>query len=242
MQRPIGILPRLAAVSGALLLIPATTVQRMRAEAKNASLLTLALAAVLALLAADCTPSTSVVTSWQDRSYRSGSLKKPLVVAVANKRLVRIELEDELARGLRGIGVDAVPSHTMFFEKELTEATIKDRLPSTDRDSVMVTHLVDVKRETAVIPEQTYYVGPEDYPRLSQRWGTYYTHTYDVVTSPEYTYEAKRFVLQTNLYSAANEKLVWSAVTESAAVDSLDEAMGSFAGIIVKEVEKNRLF
>jgi len=204
---------------------------------------TLVLVGMLAPIAA-CTPSTALVTSWHDASYRSGALRKPLVLAVANKGVVRVKLEDALTRGLRGIGVDAVASYTLFPEKDLTAATIKDRLPSTDRDSVMVTRLVDVKRETVVVPAETevYPLGVGGYPAYASRWDTYYTQSYSVVSSPGYTYETKKYVLQTNLYEAASEKLVWTAVTESEEPTSLDDAIGSFVGVIVKDVEKNRLF
>lgn len=195
-----------------------------------------------------CTSSTTLVTSWHDQSYRSGALRKPLVLAVANKGVVRVKLEDALARGLRGIGVDAVASYTMFPQKDLTADTIKDKLPTTDRDSVMVTRLVDVKRETVVVPAETevYPLGvggyPAYYPAYASRWDTYYTQSYSVVSAPGYTYETKKYVLQTNLYEAVSEKLVWTAVTESEEPSSLDDAIGSFVGVIVKDVEKNRLF
>jgi len=199
-------------------------------------LLTLVLGGLVAA-AVHCTSSTGLVNSWHDATYRSGSLKKPLVVAVANSGVTRIKIEDGLVHGLRGIGVDAVASYTMFPQKELTAETIKDRLPTTDRDSVMVTHLVDVKLETLMVPAHT-----EVYPAYADRWGTYYTHSYTVVTAPEYVAQAKTYVLQTKLWDAASERLVWTAVTESPADASLDSAIQGFADVIVKDVEKNGLF
>jgi hypothetical protein len=190
--------------------------------------------------AAHCTSSTSVVSSWHDQGYRSGSLHKPLVVAAASTPVVRVKIEDSLVRELRGIGVDAVASHAIFPQSELTAAIIKDKLPSTDRDSVMVTHLVDVKHEVVVVPEQTEVYG--GYPAYADRWGTYYAHSYTVVTSPAYAYETKKYILQTNLYDAADEKLVWTVVTESQEPASLDDAIAAFAGVVVKNVEQNRLF
>ncbi len=191
-----------------------------------------------------CTPSTSLVTSWHDPSYRSGALRKPLVVALANRQLVRLKLEDELVRGLRGAGVDAVAGHTLFAQPQLDVATLRDKLPSTDRDSVMVTHLVDVRTETVVVPGEAelYPMPPPDYPRFDS-WGNDYAYSYGVVTSPGYTYETnKKYILQTNLDDGKSEKLVWTAVTESQEPTDLDPAIVSFANVIVKDVQKNRLF
>jgi len=205
-------------------------------------LLTLVLAGLLAPVV-HCTSSTALVSSWHDSSYRSGSLRRPLVVAVADKHLVRVKLEDQLARGLRGAGIDAVASYTMFPQKELLAETIKDRLPSTDRDSVMITHLVDVKVENVVVSGDTevYPMAAADYPRYGT-WGTYYTYSYGVVTSPSYTFETKKYVLQTKLYDAATEKPVWTATTQSEEPTSLDSAIDAFVGVIVKDVQQNRLF
>ncbi len=195
-------------------------------------------------LVASCTPSTSLVSSWHDSSYQRGSLKRPLVVAAANQQIVRMKIEDELVKGLRAIGVDAASSHAMFPQPELSAATIRDRLPTTDRDSVMVTHLVDVRAETVVVPDQAelYPTAPPAYPRY-ESWANDYAYSYGVVTSAAYTYETNRkYVLQTNLYDAASEKLVWTAVTESEEPTDLDAAIESFAGVIVKNVQKNGLF
>jgi len=207
-------------------------------------LLTLVLVGLLAP-AVHCTSSTALVSSWHDSSYRSGSLRRPLVVAVANKHLVRVKLEDQLARGLRGVGVDAVASYTMFPQKELLAETIKDRLPSTDRDSVMITHLVDVKLETVSLPAPADYsmtAAGYPYPGYTDRWGTYYSQSYGYVSSPSYTYASKKYVLQTKLYDAATDRLVWTVVTQSEESPTLDSAIDDFVGVIVKDVQQNRLF
>ncbi len=202
-----------------------------------------ALGAVLALVVS-CTSSTSLVRSWHDDSYKSGSLRKPLVVAVASQPMIRLKIEDELVRGLRGIGIDAVASHSSFAERDLTVDVLREKLPSSDRDSVMVTHLVDVKLETVVVPEQTETYGSPavDYPRYADNWPAYYSHSYSVVTSPSYAYQTKKYVLETTLYDVKTEKRVWSAVTRSNEPESLDEAVETFANVIVKDVQKTRMF
>jgi hypothetical protein len=196
------------------------------------------------LLLAGCS-STRVVTSWHDESYRSGVFKKPLVLALAKKEIIRAKLEDEFVRELRARGVDAVQSYKMFPEQEDLKAdTIKEKLPGTDRDSIMVTHLVDVKKETVYVPERTevYPTGFYARPGYYGRFGTYYSQSYNVVTSPGYSYESKVYVLETNLYEAATEKLVWTVVTESEQSESVDDALKEFVGIVMKDIEKNKVF
>ena len=186
--------------------------------------------------------STTVMSSWHDPTYASGSLKRPLVVALANRPAVRVKLEDGLVSALREVGVDAAASYRMFPEAEPTAGAIADKLPTTDRDSLLITHLVDVKTETyeVALPNQTY-------PAYSDRWGTYYGRSYTVVGSPtmyqDYeTYDVRKYVLRTNLYDAKSEKLVWTVLTQSDEPTSFDTAVRSFAGVVVKTAEKDRVF
>jgi hypothetical protein len=197
------------------------------------SVLLLALVGLPAAFAACATSSTTLLGSWRSPSYTSGSLHGPLVVAVADRSRVRVRLEDELVLALRGIGVDALSSHTVFPARVPTVAEIKDELPSTHRDSVMVTHLVDVKLETVVVPGGP--VGPD------QDWATYYMDRYNVVRTPDYTYTRKTLELETSLYDAATNQIVWRAVTESEQPSSLDDALASFARVVVADVQKNRV-
>ncbi len=200
----------------------------------------LALAGSLWLLG--CTSTTSVLRSWRDPSYANGSLRKPLIVAIARPK-IRFQLEDELAYGLRSVGVDAIPSHELFPERQLTIEMVRERLTTTDRDSMMVTHLVDVKVEKIDVPGDTeaYPLAAGDYPRYGN-WGTYYTYVNGVVSSPGYTYESKKYVLQTNLYSLKDEKLVWTAMTESEEPASLEPAVRSFSEVVVNNLLKSGVF
>ncbi len=196
------------------------------------------LAIVGALAIASCTSTTTVAGSWRDPSFPGGTLRRPLVVAIANRPVLRLELEDELVYALQRAGVDALASHAIFPERELNVTIVRDRLAQTDRDSMMVTHLVDVKRETVVVPgEAEAYSMVAPYPRYGT-WGAYYTSTYGIVSSPGYTYESKRYVLQTNLYSLANQRLVWTVVTESEEPTSLDPAIRNFAEVVVNDLER----
>ncbi len=189
--------------------------------------------AVFSLVA--CTSSTAVVRTWHAPSYARRALQRPLVVAVANKPIVRDKIEDALVAALREAHFDAVASHSLLSDRELTPDALKAKLPA-DRDSVLVTHLVDVKTETVVVPEQSYAAMPLDYPRAADHWVDYYAHSYQVVTSPSYSYETKKYVLETNLYDAKTDTRVWSVVTESEEPSSLDSAVEQFASAIVKEL------
>lgn len=196
------------------------------------------------LLLSGCS-STRIVTSWHDETVPNGTIRKPLVMALAKKQVIRAKLEDELVRELRASGVDALQSYRDF--PDLSAATpdnIKARLAGLDRDSVLVTHLVDVKKETVNVPAQTtvYPAGGYTVPVHYSRFDSYYVQSYNVVSSPAYSYESKIYSLETNLYDAKNEKLVWTAATETEDPSSVDSAINDIVKVVMKNIKQSRLF
>jgi len=186
--------------------------------------------------------STRLVTSWRDASFQGGQLRKPLVMAIVQKQIIRAKLEDEFVSQLRTMGVEAVQSYKFFPDQQgLDHDTIRARFPETGCDSVLVTRLVDVKKETAYVPgstQVTSYGGPGYY----DNFGSYYANSYTVVSTPGYTYDYKVYTLETNLYEARDEKLVWTAVTETEEPASVDAALKEFAVIVTGNMKKNNLF
>jgi hypothetical protein len=189
--------------------------------------------------------STRVTASWSDEAYRSGRFSKPLVLAIAQKQIVRSKAEDGFVQELRAIGVDAVQSYKLFpGMDELRPDLIKAKLSGTDRDSILVTHLVDVKNETVYVQGRTDvyatgggYGGPAHY----NSFGSYYNQSYSVVSSPAYNYEYKVFVMETNLYDAATDKLAWTVMTETDEPESIDAAVREFVKIVMKDLRKSQV-
>jgi hypothetical protein len=189
--------------------------------------------------------STRLVSSWHDEAVPGGTFKKPLVLAIINKEAIRGKLEDQFVRELRAIGVEGLQSYRIFTDlKGVTNSTIIDRLPDLGLDCALVVRLVDVKKETVIVPSETTiypaggYAGPGHY----NRFGTYYAYGYSVVSSPAYSYESKTYSLETNLYDARNEKLVWSAATETDNPSSIDAAVEDFVKVVMKNIAQSKLF
>lgn len=192
--------------------------------------------------------STRLVTSWHDPSLGTREAGKVLVIALAQQDTLRRKIEDEFVRQLTAQGADAEQSYRIFAdEKLITAEAVKAKLPETGKNSVLVTHLVDIKRETIYVPATT-EVYPNDRLQISisrrplyyNRFDSYYAHSYAVVSKPGYSYDRKLYVLETNLY-AASDKLLWTAVTESKEPASLDTAIRDFVGVITTDMKHNSL-
>ena len=192
----------------------------------------------LAALVTDCGGTTTLVRSWRDPSYPSGSLHRPLVVAVANRHELRVRLEDDLVLGMRRLGVEGISSHTLVRDQDLTVAAIKEKLAASERDSVIVTHLLDVQREKVSVASEP---AGGAYPAYNDRWGEYYVKTFNAVAEPGYTFERRSYVLETKLYDAKTEKVVWSAVTKTEEPASVNAAIQGLVGVLVDDLNKSRV-
>ena len=189
--------------------------------------------------------STRLVSSWNDEAVPGGTFKKPLVLAISNKEAIRGKLEDKFVRELRAIGVEGLQSYRIFTDlKGVNHTTILNRLPDLGLDCALVVHLVDLKKETVIVPGQTnlYPTGAYTMPGHYNSFGTYYAQSYNAVNSPAYSYESKIYTLETNLYDARNGKLVWSAATETMNPSSIDAAVEDFVKVVMKNIAHNKLF
>jgi hypothetical protein len=131
------------------------------------------------------------------------------------------------------MGVDAIQSYKTFPELNgLKIDKIRAHLKETGLDSVLVTRLVDTKKETGYVPATS-----------TTDFGSYYTGSYTTTYSPGYTYDYKVFTLESKLYKAQDEKLIWTAVTEAEEPpDSIDDSLKAFAEIVTNDLKKKNVF
>lgn len=184
--------------------------------------------------------TTTLLTSWNDSTVKSYTLKKPLVIAIVRTPLVRKRLEGEFVQSFKKIGIDAVPSYTAFEDFEaLKPELVKAKLPSLGCDSMLVIRLLDVKQETVHVPARTdVYARPAYYGS----YGGYYANSYSVVSSPAYNYVEKVYVAETNIYDAIEGKLIWTGATETEDTSSIDSAIADFTRVLMKDIRAKSIF
>jgi hypothetical protein len=184
--------------------------------------------------------TTTLLTSWSDSSAKQYSLKKPLVVSIVQKPLIRKKLEDGFVQRFREIGIEAVPSYTVFENiSALAPDPLKGRLPSLGCDSILVVRLLDVKQETVHVPARTdVYGGPAYYGS----YGGYYSRSVSVVSTPAYNYVEKVYLAETNIYDAVEGKLVWTGATETEDTASIDKAITEFTQLLMKDIRAKAIF
>jgi len=199
---------------------------------------------ILGMLTLSGCAASRLVTSWRDDSFKSGQIKRPMVLAVSEKQIIRARLEDEFVINLRGMGIEAIQSYKYLPDLKGVKAdTVKAKLLEIGRDSVLVTRLVDTKKESVYMPGTTTYTSAYNSSSY-HNFNGYYSNSMVATTTPGYTIDYKVYTLESNLYAAQNDKLVWSAVTSTNTddTDSVDSTLKNLAEIISKDLKNKHLF
>jgi len=164
---------------------------------------------------------------WKDDTYQGGPLKKVLVIGVTKKPQIRIYFEEELAGQLRAAETDAVPSYTVMPQDVLPEKdAIIGLIDKLKIDSLLITRFVDIK------DVGTYETMPTTVNR------GYYGYYMESARTESLGYN---IVLETRIFEAKNEKLIWSGLSETILEGDVENSIDSLIPAIVNNLLENKL-
>ena len=166
----------------------------------------------VAILLSSCA-STSLTNAWHDQSYSgTNSLDDVLVIAVTEEETSRRLYEDGFVAKLAESGVRGVPSYSLqISDIEPTKQAVQTAVAMANARFVLITRHLTTDKKQHYSPPQPLYVDPY-YSRVH----SYYPMAYrEVRYSPGYTYTVTTVSIESNLYDAQTEKLIWSAQSKS---------------------------
>ncbi|MGA9665409.1 MAG: hypothetical protein WBQ69_03045 [Gallionella sp.] len=188
-----------------------------------------------AILVTACA-TTQLTSVWKDPSYQTRPAKV-MVIGLAKRPEFRRLFEDEFVQQLKARGTDAIASYTVLADKQQNDqAAIAAKVKELGVDSILLTRLVDRKTVQFYVPG-TVYAPPPYYGS----WPAYYGNGYSTIYSPGYIAEDQYAVIETNLYDAASEKLVWSATSETLMGDSNRNLIIAYIEVMVKAMSYDKL-
>jgi hypothetical protein len=203
---------------------------------KHRSVWRLALLFVAVSFVASCA-TTRISHVWKDESF-NGKLGNVLVIAVAERPIMRSFAENAFVEQLQARGVSATASSkVMPSDKMLDRAAIVETIREHKLDFVLVTRVAG-KEEIEKTYEGGVYVVPTAY---YSGWYGFYTDSFAVVSVPGSAYDQEIFSLVTNVYDARNEKLVWSAISKTMVENGKEKVVEPFVATIVKRLADSRL-
>ncbi len=191
--------------------------------------------ALIAMLVTACA-TTQLNSVWKDQSYQARP-HKIMVIGVAKNPVNRRIFEDEFVRQLNAHGTEAIASYTVLPDRqEGDHAVIAAKLAQLGADTVLITRMVSKKTVKFYVPGTAYYPPP-----YYGRWPDYYGLGYEAMYTPGYMAEEEFAIIETNLYEARNDKLVWAALSETGMNGPDQNRIKSYIGIMVKTMAEHRL-
>ena len=182
--------------------------------------------------------STTVKNVWRDASYQ-GKLNNVFVIGVIKTPGVKRFFEDEFVAQLKARGTDAIASYTVLpSDTDIDQEELSAKIKELGADGVLITRLVDRKTVETYVPGTAQYVPPTSY---YGGWHSHYRRSYDVIYERGYTVQDEVLVVETNLYEASTEKLVWSAISETFREGSDNKLIRSFIKIMIEDLSKQHL-
>lgn len=196
------------------------------------------LAATILAITIGCA-NVTLVDSWRDPGFTARRYEKLLVVNVSGKAERRQVFEDIIAAELRQRGVAAVASHTFTATKgRASQEEIQEAVKRAGSDAILTTRLVRLVKHTEVYPGTPpagcYFPGYyRAYPYPYDFYGYYGCA---IPYEPGSVRTLEEAVLETNLYDAATNRMIWSATTSSYDSQSPQSDAKELAGTIIAEL------
>jgi len=199
------------------------------------------LIAVLALTS--CGSNTSIVNSWRDPKITVAQehFKKVLVVVLVKDEASRRVAENRIAASNE---IFKTSYQYLDASSQITKEQKLKILQDENFDGVISMRLVSTDKETNYVPG-TYtgmyyggfdgmYTGMYGYG-FGNWYGMYSPNFYD----PGYYQETTSYMVETNIFSLKENKLIWTGTTKSDYVTDLGQTVDAIMQAVVKEMRKD---
>jgi hypothetical protein len=180
---------------------------------------------ILIVLMASCAPSTQLQKSWVDPSVNKATVKpfQKILVLVAFKDDASNRIaEDKIVAQIKK--AVAVPAYSYLKPSDTNQKEVEERLKKDGFDAVILMRLKAVSQSTSYTPGTAY--------------GGWYGVRYG---SPGYVSVDKTFIVETNIYSLAEGKLLWSGTTSTLNPTKLDKTMNEIISTVKYDLQRKGL-
>ena len=188
----------------------------------------------LAAALAACTTSKPTL-EWRDQSYSGGPFDNILIVGIANQVTARRTFENTFVDRLAEDKINATASFALMpAETRPSTESIKAIISDIKFDAILVTHMVGVK--------ETENYHPGIYLMDTNRgFYDYYDYVGGYVYEPGYYTKNKLVKLETNLYEAKTEQIVWSMQSETMNPNSDKDLIDAKIKTVIKRLKEQKL-
>ena len=203
------------------------------------------------LLLTACASRTTIQSRWLDDAYAGPPLDRVAVVALFDTRAESLSFETSAAEYLATQGVEIVPGHSLLRAGDtqmLDEHDVRSRIAATDVDGLLIFRLiaVDERREYQVptpylqnVPPEIATEDPSSWyysPNRNSSFYWYWRSSADVTAAPGYWIEQSFVVAETALFDNRNDRLLWTAKSETMDDERFQRTSESIVRAVAREL------
>jgi len=190
------------------------------------------LSALLPILGA-CASGPTARQTFFDEEFENVAYGNFLVIGVAGTYNSRAQFERKVASTLRAEGVSATPYHTVVSGNEpISRDAVLDVVNSNEFDAVLVTRVLaqnaDVSMEGGSTSTQASTIGG--------RPVNFFRYNYEELNDPGSLNIAMTVTLASELFSAAEEKMIWAIETSNSNASNVGVLIDATAERIVQKL------
>ncbi len=192
-----------------------------------------------------CVLPSGMVTSWTKDVSSDHRVSSILVTAISNDGSLRETLENNFVDEFADSGYEAEQSlkilPTSFVDgRSPDKEEIFREISSAGTDGILTIALLENDFETRTAVATSSYDPIAHYGYYRKFWG-YYNAWYPALFAEGYYREDKVYFIETNLYEASTEQLIWSGHSKSMSLSELKSYSNEFARVVCIQLRKKRL-
>ena len=198
---------------------------------------------LMIIIFSSCSSTTQTTAKWTSPQRAPGGYKNFLLVGLTNNVPARETVEGELEVQLFKIGVNSQKSIKVFppsmsNANSVNKEKILEVVKSNGDDAILTLSLVNKETETRYIPGSYGYDPAFRYDYYGS-FGGYYSYWSPYAYDPGYYVNEKIYFLETNVYDAKTEKLIWSAQSKTYDPKDIETFAAEYSRSLIKELIKD---
>ncbi len=179
-----------------------------------------------------CYHATQLAATWSEPGASVNHFQKTVTVFATNDQSIRRSVEERLATDFG----NAIPSYRVIPSQDVTAKNpeVLQELRTAGFDGAVIMRVVDVTTETTYVPGAYWYSSPYTF---NGYWSAAWAYPYD----PGYYVQDKLVSVETEVYSLAQDKLVYAARSETVNPKSAGKLTDSVVRHVREDMQKRGL-
>lgn len=199
----------------------------------------------MTVLTFSCSTPTYITNFWKSDAAPAKTYKSIFIAALVSNVNAKNAIENNLANAAAAKGYKVVKSIDAFppnFSKEnpADKTAMLNKIQQQGCDAIFTVTLLDKESETRYVPGSGAYAPYPRYGFYGSFWG-YYSYWSPRMYDPGYYTTDKTYVMESNVYDAQTESLLFSIQSSTMNPNGIDDFTKSYTAALVKELEKQGL-